>query len=146
MLNALPTTLAGEVLKDPCGHFVFAALEAWVLPCSLPPSEGFASSSAGLRMEMLVLTSVRNTRLPGLWLLTLSCIIPKSGFSFWYACGVRLSFTGHFRALKIGLILGLNVWVIIFLWCTSPCYGLVDSGSCTWQLHQRTEVKWKDVT
>lgn len=82
-------------------------------------------------MEMLVLTSVHNTRLPGLWLLTLCRIIPKSGFSFWYAYGVPLSFTGCFRALKIRLVLGLNVWVTIFLCCTSPWYGLVGSGSCT---------------
>lgn len=30
-LNALPSTLAGEVLKDPSGHL---ALETWVLPGS----------------------------------------------------------------------------------------------------------------
>lgn len=73
-------------------------------------------------MEMLVLTSIHNTRLPGLWLLTLCCVIPQSGFSFRYACGFPLSFLGCFRALKIGLVLDLNVWVTIFLCCTSPWY------------------------
>lgn len=145
MLVALPTTLAGGVLKDPSGHLALAALEAWVLPRSLPASEGFPSS-ASLHVEMLVLMSIHNSHLPGLWLLTLCCVIPKSGFSFQYACGVPLSFTGRFRALKIGLVLGLNVWVTVFLCCTSPSYGLVGSRSCAWQLHQRTEVKWEDVT
>lgn len=96
--------------------------------------------NAALHMEMLVLTSIRNTHLPGLWLL---CVVLSPKVAFLFSMPMELPLASlDILALKIGLVLASNVWVTIFLCCTSPWYGLVGSGCFTQQLHQRTEVKW----
>lgn len=113
LLSALLTTLAEKVLKDPSGHRRFAALEAWCCSTLYPFPKVFL-------LVPLCTWKCRST-CPSM---TPLCFVfgyslcdvlsPKMAFlSSMSALGVPLSITGYFRALKVVLVLCVNIWVTV---------------------------------